>query len=379
MTAEYHLHPTRSSLSAPSIALLRMLRSTIGLFAAFCHIKIKHLLISAQNSAMLLWYIPFFEDNMTRSTPELSAAGSNRLVRLLRIAQEIRCYPQQTQEALQKKFGISRSQYYKDKAALAETGFCFTFNRKTGFRITEDRLTPITGLTLSDRLVLMFALEYLSSEGDGTLAALAVETGRKLAGGLSSPFREQLQQCFDSCITSKVFGAEPEVLQTLQKAVYENRRVRIFYTRATDWTERWRTIDPRRLYIRQHAIYVYARTADETPPAWKIFRLNRIKKAEPTDICFSCESLQDDGFADKQQHSFAGVFGDTLFDVTLRFTGNAMHYVLERQWHPSQQTRRSAHELLFSVRVSDPQEVVRWARQWENEMEVVSITPVSEE
>ena len=48
MTAEYHLHPTRSSLSAPSIALLRMLRSTIGLFAAFCHIKIKPLLISAK-------------------------------------------------------------------------------------------------------------------------------------------------------------------------------------------------------------------------------------------------------------------------------------------------------------------------------------------
>mgnify|MGYP002318789181 CR=1 FL=1 len=177
MTAEYHMHPTRSSLSAPSLALLRLLRSTIGLFAALCHIKIRLLLISAQNSAMLLRYIPFFEDNMTRSTPELSAAGSNRLVRLLRIAQEIRCYPQQTQEALQKKFGISRSQYYKDKAALAETGFCFTFNRKTGFRITEDRLTPITGLTLSDRLVLMFALEYLSSEGDGTLAALAVERG----------------------------------------------------------------------------------------------------------------------------------------------------------------------------------------------------------
>lgn len=121
------------------------------------------------------------------SAQKIREDDSPRITRLLRIAQEIRREPHQTQEHLWQKFGISRSQYYKDKAALAEVGFLFDFQKNRGFRILEDRLTPITGLTFSDRLLLMFALEHLAAEGDGTLAALAMETGRKLAGGLDSP------------------------------------------------------------------------------------------------------------------------------------------------------------------------------------------------
>lgn len=181
------------------------------------------------------------------SAQKIREDDSPRITRLLRIAQEIRREPHQTQEHLWQKFGISRSQYYKDKAALAEVGFLFDFQKNRGFRILEDRLTPITGLTFSDRLLLMFALEHLAAEGDGTLAALAMETGRKLAGGLDSPFREQLQKSFDSCVTKGAFGVRPEVLAPLQEAVTQGRRVRILYTRATDWTRSWREIDPRRL------------------------------------------------------------------------------------------------------------------------------------
>ncbi len=306
-------------------------------------------------------------------TSAYNASDLPRITRLLHIAQEVRRDPHQTQEALRAKFGISRSQYYKDKAALAEVGFSFDFHRRRGFRILEDRLSPITGLTFSDRLLLMFALEHLSASGDGTLAALAVETGRKLAGGLDSPFREQLQQCFDERVTSQGFGVQPEILSSIQDAVRESRRIRIRYTRACDWTERWREIDPRRLYLRQRTLYLYARTADETPPAWKIFRLNRIAEVRSTAIRFSQESMADDGFEARQQNSFAGVFGDDLYEVSLRFTGAAMHYVLEKKWHPSQQIRQAASEIIFSVRVTDPQEVLRWAKQWEGEFEVLHV------
>lgn len=303
---------------------------------------------------------------------------SQRITRLLRMAQEIRREPRQTQEALYQKLGVGRSQYYKDKDKLAEVGFRFDYHRSRGFRILEDRLTPITGLTLSDRLLLMFALEHLSAEGDGTLAALAMETGRKLASGLDSPFREQIQQSFDSLVTADTYGVKPEVLAALQDAVREGRRVRVLYTRSADWTQSWREIDPRRLYIRHRAMYLYARTADETPPEWKIFRLSRMAEVRPTGVRFSWDPMQDDGFEEKQKNAFSGVFGDRLYDVRLRFTGSAMHYVMEKTWHHSQQIQRSAHELLFSVRVSDPQEVLYWARQWGREAEVLGVEPAED-
>ena len=297
----------------------------------------------------------------------------SRITRLLRMAQEIRREPHQTQEALRRKLCIGRSQYYKDKAALADVGFRFEFHKAKGFHILEDRLTPITGLTFSDRLLLMFALEHLAAEGDGTLAALAMETGRKLAGGLESPFREQIQSSFDSCVTQGTFGVKPEVRAALQQAVHEGRRVRILYTRALDWTKSWREIAPRRLYIRRRAMYMYARTVDETPPAWKIFRLNRIEQVRPTGILCTWDPMDDGGFEEKQRNAFSGVFGDRLYDVTLRFTGGAMRYVLEKTWHSSQKIRRSSNELMFSVRVSDPQEVLYWAKQWGHEAEVVGV------
>ncbi|WP_458401173.1 helix-turn-helix transcriptional regulator [Mailhella sp.] len=316
----------------------------------------------------------FASQNVPNPAPQPDSEGQ-RITRLLRMAQEIRREPRQTQEALYQKLGVGRSQYYKDKAALAEVGFRFDFHKSRGFRILEDRPTPITGLTLSDRLLLMFALEHLSAEGDGTLAALAMETGRKLASGLDSPFREQIQQSFDSRVTAETYGVKPDVLAALQDAVREGRRVRVLYTRSADWTQSWREIDPRRLYIRHRAVYLYARTADETPPEWKIFRLNRVAEVRPTGICFDWDPAQDDGFEEKQRNAFSGVFGDRLYLVRLRFTGSAMHYVMEKTWHHSQQIQRSAHELLFSVRVTDPQEVLYWARQWGREAEVLGVEP----
>ena len=55
-----------------------------------------------------------------------------------------------------------------------------------------------------------------------------------------------------------------------------------------------------------------------------------------------------------------------------------MNYVMERTWHHSQQIQRLDGALLFSVRVTDPQEVLYWAKQWGQEAEVVSVKPADD-
>ncbi len=130
----------------------------------------------------------------------------SRVSRLLRIVHLIRENPHQSLADLTSTLGIGRSQFYKDKNDLMQVGFCFEYRAATGFQITEDRLTPLIDLSISDRIVLMFALEQLSSTGDGTLAAMAMDAGRKLAGGLPSPFKEKLLECFDSQVTGCFAG-----------------------------------------------------------------------------------------------------------------------------------------------------------------------------
>jgi predicted DNA-binding transcriptional regulator YafY len=303
-------------------------------------------------------------------------AEHSRTARLIKTVQEIRNELRQSLSNLLGYLGISRSQFYKDKEALAAIGFKFSYHRARGFEISEDKLTPVTGFSLSDRLILMFALEHLSSMGEAHLAARAVEVGRKLAGGLEEPFKSHLLGYFDHMITRQNFGVNPNILAALQEAVNQGRRIKIYYQRSEDWSVSWREIDPRRIYLRVRNLYLYARTADETPGQWKVFRLSRIKDLQPTGMRVSILSEEDDGFQRRMKNAFAAVMGDEVKSVSIRFSGNARHYVKENIWHHSQQIAEQADgSLILTVTVADPGEVVRWARQFGPEAQLVKKTP----
>ena len=299
-------------------------------------------------------------------------AYRNRTLRLLRIMQELRSNPIQSLETVLASFGIGRSQFYKDKDALASLGFRFEYRKGIGFRIVEDRMTPLTDFSLSDRVTLLFALEHLSACGDGLMTAKAVEVGRKLVSGLESPFREQLLQVFDIEVTEKAYGVKPEVYTALTKAVSEGRRIRILYCHSQDWTERWRKVDPRRIYMRQRTLYLYARTADEEPPAWKVFRLSRIHDVSPTGVCLTLNPNDDDGFRERQKNAFMAFIGESPRQVKIRFTGKSVHFIREKQWHSSQQLDENPDgSITLTMSVAEPLEVIRWARQFGDDATVI--------
>ena len=315
---------------------------------------------------------------MNHDEPKMTGLGAelnedkSRLARLIRMVQEIRSEPRQTVANLQKYFGISRSQFFKDKDALAEIGFKFNHHRSRGFEITEDQLTPVTGFSLSDRLILMFALEHLSATGEAYLAARAVEVGRKLASGLAEPFQSHLLECFDNQITKQKFGVQPAILAGLQEAISEGRRIRIHYTRSEDWTTSWREIDPRRIYLRRSNLYLYARTIDEKPMQWKVFRLNRISGIQPTGIRVAIRPDDDDGFQLRMKNAFGAVIGDEVETIKIRFSGSSCHYIKEKIWHPSQRLEEQPDgSIIFTVTVADTYEVICWARQFGKEAQVI--------
>ena len=198
-----------------------------------------------------------------------------------------------------------------------------------------------------------------------------MDAGKKLVGGLPSPFREQLLACFETQVGTR-FGVRPNILNALRDAVTHNLRVRILYTRSGTWEQRWRLVDPRHIYMRQRTLYLYARTADEEPERWKVFRISRIEEIEPTGISINWRPGEDDGFLEKQRNAFDAFLGEKAYAVTLRFTGQARHYIRERQWHPSQELKEEANALIFTVRVAEPMELIRWARQFGDDAALLS-------
>lgn len=222
--------------------------------------------------------------------------GGSRISRLLHIVQAIRKEPRRSLEALRGELGISRSQFYKDKAVLAEVGFRFSYGKKQGFRILEDRLMPTIDLSLPNRLILMLAMEQLCATDDGLLASLAVDAGRKLAGGMPSPFREQVLSAFDKNLPERKGGTVPKTLLPLLEAVSQGKRVRILYAGNGTWNARWHEIDPRHLYLRRRTLYLYARSVDESPFQWKDFRVSGIQRVEDTGMRLCWPADADDGF-----------------------------------------------------------------------------------
>jgi predicted DNA-binding transcriptional regulator YafY len=286
------------------------------------------------------------------------------------LVQELRQNPRQDLQKLLDRLGISRSQFYKDREMLSKLGFVFEYKKSTGFKVVEDRLAPVSHLTLSECLLVMFSLRHLCSSGDGHLVAKAIEVGRKLAGGLEEPFRSKVQDSFDRVVWKEGYGCRASVIQALESAISEGRRIEIHYQSSSDWQFKWRTVDPKHLYFLQRALYLYGNVPDSVP-SLRSFRVSRIDEVRPTGMLFP-QSLDNQEFYQELNNAFTAFIGPEAKEIKVKFTGSAAKYVEEGLWHHSQEIKRiNKDEILFTVKVAEPKEVEWWARQFGDEAVVV--------
>ena len=300
----------------------------------------------------------------------ISGIAKTRFQRLLWLIQEIRNDPKQDLKSLCERIGISRSQFYKDRDELIDLGFEFTYHNHDGFRILRDKLSPISHLTLSETLVLMFGLKNLCASGDGHLVLKALETGRKLAAGLEEPFRTQVIETFDKVVITDGYGCKAAVLKALQEAILNAERIQILYRTGTNKDRSWRTVDPKRLYFVQRALYLYA-AVPQSNPAYKTYRASRISDVRSTGLSF-IKMNDNDGFYGELNNAFSAFIGPVAREVTIKFHGDAAAYVKETLWHHSQEIEQiNENQIIFKVKVAEPKEVLWWALQFGEEAEIL--------
>ena len=152
------------------------------------------------------------------------------------------------------------------------------------------------------------------------IASRAFEAGRKLVGEFGG--QKQIIARLDmASVDTNDSGTKPEILDAVLWAMVEGRVIRILYERSMDWTVRWREVYPRYLYSYDGFLYLYARTQDEQPRRWKVFRLARVRDVSPTGVCLR-EPPEDDGnFAEKYKNIFMGYIGLELHRVRIRIKG----------------------------------------------------------
>lgn len=289
-----------------------------------------------------------------------------RFARLFWLAREVRAHPGQTVRELCARLGISRTQYYADKALLAECGFIFHSRPGQGFQVEADTL-GLAHIMDGERAALFLVLSDARLLREGTLARQALAAARAL--GVCGEAR--IARLELAGMDTGDAGVARDVLEAILLAVAEGRVIRILYERSEDWSTRWREVYPRWLFSSEGFLYLYAKTRDEAPPLWKVFRLARVRQVEPTPLRFAAGT--DDGdFAQKYRNVFMGCIGTELHPVRIRLRGVARHFVRSERVH---HTQRLAEEpdgsLILSMRLPEPEAARWWAMKWGADAEVL--------
>jgi predicted DNA-binding transcriptional regulator YafY len=161
---------------------------------------------------------------------------------------------------------VSRAQYYEDKKLLDRLGFRFHFERRSrGFVIDQDRYLPTPDLALSERMALILAVRHLCSLGDSTLSHQAVEAARKLISGLDGSLPDAMAALFEDFTITEGYGCDAAVLEKLNQALSESRRIRMVYSKPSSSEPTVYEIDPYCLTVQHRSVYLEACIENKLP------------------------------------------------------------------------------------------------------------------
>jgi len=282
--------------------------------------------------------------------------------RLIRLISDIKSAPYLTVEQHLASHGISRAQFYKDKTALAELGFEFSWDRRQQrFIISRDAYLPVENLSLSEHLSLLMAVRQLSATGDYILSFEALNAARKLTADLPEPMRDIAVSLFEDLVLREGFGCRKEMLEKISTAVSENRRVILTYQKPSAKQPQREELDPYHLFFQDRSLYVEGYACHQKDI--RMFRLNRIKDIAFTPIKFTIPA--DYNFGQRYRNAFSVFAGKTTETVVVRFAAHIRPYIEESLWHHSQIiTEENDGFIHFEVQVAEPREVMWWAFRW---------------
>ncbi len=292
---------------------------------------------------------------------------STRIKRILALVTSVKADPCQSLDSVLQQLGISRSQFYKDKELLASLGF--SFHRENGcFVIDEEAALPMEPFSLSERLALIMAVRQLAASGESSLSYQGLEAARKLISSLDARWREATSVLFDDFVLREGFGCDPSILNALQQACLEQRRLEIDYLKPDSRESLSYTFEPYILYFQNRSMYVdgYCPTRQD----FRTFKAARIKRIKETALHFT--RRKDFDFRSRHQGTFTAYAGRAETEVSVRFYPKVRRYIEETLWHHTQTIEEGSDgTIVFRAKVAEPREIMWWAFSWGDGAEIL--------
>jgi predicted DNA-binding transcriptional regulator YafY len=245
--------------------------------------------------------------------------------------------------------------------------------RRNGYYYAKpDYRLPLMTLTEGE-LVALFLAERVLQQYRGTpYAADLSRAFGKITAGLPERVTVDLSHLGEghSFRTTAASELDPETFRVLTLAIRSRQRLAIRYYSASRDEETAREVDPYHLASVDGQWYLVAKC--HLREEVRMFAPARIRSMEARGDLFDLPAdFRIDEYLAQSLSVLRGAAGES-YRVLLRFTGDAVKYVRERTWHPSQCSELTPDgDLIMSLGVSHLREVERWVLSWGSECLVV--------
>ncbi|HEU5103096.1 MAG TPA: YafY family protein [Roseiflexaceae bacterium] len=157
----------------------------------------------------------------------------NRTDRLLAIVLELQARGKQRAEDLAATFEVGKRTIYRDIQALCGAGVPVVSTPGQGYTLLEGYFLPPLRFTPDEALILLLGGDVMADSFDAEYRAAAQSAGRKIAGALPEPLREEVRALQDSVRYVGDGGRERPheiaLLRQLRRAILGRHGVRFSY------------------------------------------------------------------------------------------------------------------------------------------------------
>lgn len=276
---------------------------------------------------------------------------------------------------LAEEFGVTRRQVYRDLAEIENEGHPLEQSGGSGEQTWQLPLGykgfPQIAITPYELLSLHLAKNHLAYLNGTPFVDDLESVIAKVEAGLPAKTANHLERIVQAFTPlqrgTRFYSGKNELLQRLRTALLLQLTVELTYKKPyANRTSSYR-IDPYALVLYEQGLYVqgYSHRSEGE----RLFAVDRMKRVIVTEERFEIPSSYSSA---KRYADQFGLIEEAPQEVKIWFSPDVAHLMKERQWHPSQRTKKlkdGSVELTFHAGGLD--EIAWWVLSWGKEAKVL--------